>query len=262
MQSIFSLKNKTVFITGGAGLMGTMHAEAIVEFGGTAIIADIDEVAAAATAKKINKKYDCNRAHSVYVDVVDKASILAALKNFPHTNVLINNAAKNPKVESSLKETTTFSKMTADTFREGIDITLTGTFLCSQIFCSKFVQDGQGVILNISSDLGVIAPDQRIYSDNKKPITYSAAKFGIVGMTKYLATYFAENNIRVNCISPGGIYNEKLPKEFVGKLANLIPMGRMANKDEYKGAVVFLCSDASSYMTGENMIINGGRAAW
>ena len=262
MQNIFNLKDKTVFITGGAGLMGEMHAEAVIEHGGSAIIADINEAAAIKVANRVNKKYNCDRTHAVYVDVVEKKSILAALEKFPHTNVLINNASKDPKVESSLQNATLFDNMTADTFRESIDVTLAGTFLCSQVFCSKFARDGYGVVLNISSDLGVIAPDQRIYSDNKKPITYSAAKFGIVGMTKYLATYFAENNIRVNCISPGGIYNKNLPKEFVGKLTNLIPMGRMANKDEYKGAVVFLCSDASSYMTGENMIINGGRAAW
>ena len=126
-----------------------------------------------------------------------------------------------------------------------------------------------GVILNIASDLGVIAPDQRIYRkhnvpenmQNVKPITYSAAKWAIIGMTKYLGVYFAIQGIRVNCLSPTGVFNDH-PPDFVEKLSNIIPMGRMAHIDEYKGAIVFLCSDASSYMTGENMIIDGGKTVW
>ena len=124
-------------------------------------------------------------------------------------------------------------------------------------------------IVNISSDLGVIAPDQRIYREdgkdedmqNVKPITYSAAKWAVLGMTKYLAVYFATKGIRVNCLSPTGVYNNH-PESFVEKLSNIIPMNRMADIDEYKGAIVFLCSDASSYMTGENMVIDGGKTVW
>ena len=131
------------------------------------------------------------------------------------------------------------------------------------------LKNGKGVILIISSDLGVIAPDQRIYrkdgipedEQNVKPITYSAAKWGVIGITKYLAVYFAKKNIRVNCLSPTGVFNDH-PTDFVDKLSNIIPMGRMAEIDEYKGAIVFLCSDASSYMTGENMIIDGGKTVW
>ena len=124
------------------------------------------------------------------------------------------------------------------------------------------IENGGGVILNISSDLGIIAPDQRIYDkDAPKPITYSASKWAIIGMTKYLAIYFADKNIRVNSLCPSGVYNSQ-PDEFVERLTNLIPMGRMANGDEYKGAVVFMCSDASSYMTGSNIIIDGGRTSW
>lgn len=126
-----------------------------------------------------------------------------------------------------------------------------------------------GVVLNISSDLGVIAPDQRLYrkdgigenQQNVKPITYSAAKWAVVGMTKYLAVYFADKGIRVNCLSPTGVYNNH-PEEFVKKLSNIIPMGRMADIDEYKGAIAFLCSNASTYMTGENLVIDGGKTIW
>ena len=131
------------------------------------------------------------------------------------------------------------------------------------------IKSNGGVILNISSDLGVIAPDQRLYrkdnieedQQNVKPITYSAAKWAIVGMTKYLGVYYAKKGIRVNCLSPTGVYNNN-PEEFVKKLSNIIPMGRMADINEYKGAIVFLCSDASSYMTGENVIIDGGKTVW
>ena len=148
-------------------------------------------------------------------------------------------------------------------------VSLTGAFLCSQIIGTEMAKAGKGVILNIASDLGVVAPDQRIYRrdnlpedmQNVKPVTYSVVKFGIIGLTKYLATYWAENGVRVNSLSPGGVYSNQ-PEEFVQKLTNLIPMKRMAGIDEYKGAIVFLCSDASSYMTGANLIIDGGRTCW
>ena len=128
---------------------------------------------------------------------------------------------------------------------------------------------GKGVILNISSDLGIIAPDQRIYKkeglpENEqavKPVTYSVIKHGLIGLTKYLATYWADSGVRVNSISPGGIYTNQNPA-FIQKVKNLIPLGRMAQKDEYKAAVVFLVSDASSYMTGANLVVDGGRACW
>ncbi len=261
MKNIFSLKNRCALVTGGAGLLGEMHCEAIIESGGTAIVADFNYEQAVKISEKINKKFNTNSAFPVYLDVLDVNSINQVVLDFPQIDILINNAAKNPKVEKNAMAESSFENMTIDQWRDGMDTTLDGAFLCSQILCKKFVADGKGVIVNISSDLGVIAPDQRIYSSGKKPITYSVSKFGLIGMTKYLATYYADKNIRVNSISPGGVYNNQ-PKEFVDKLTNLIPMGRMARKDEYKGAIVFLCSDASSYMTGENVVMNGGRAAW
>jgi NAD(P)-dependent dehydrogenase (short-subunit alcohol dehydrogenase family) len=146
---------------------------------------------------------------------------------------------------------------------------LTGAFLCSQAFGAEMALRGKGVILNIASDLALISPDQRIYrepglpedSQPAKPITYSVVKAGLVGMTRWLATWWADKGVRVNAISPGGVSNDQ-PEEFVKRLTSLIPLGRMASADEYRAAVLFLCSDASSYMTGANLVIDGGRTAW
>ena len=146
---------------------------------------------------------------------------------------------------------------------------LTGAFLCSQVFGTWMAGNGGGVILNIASDLSVIAPDQRLYRKDGlpeaeqpvKPVTYSVIKTGLIGLTRYLATYWAEQGVRVNALSPGGVYVGQ-PPEFVARLAALIPLGRMAERDEYTAAVQFLCSDASRYMTGQNIVMDGGRSAW
>ncbi len=156
-----------------------------------------------------------------------------------------------------------------ETWNEDILVGLTGAFLCAQVFGTEMERQRSGVILNISSDLGIIAPDQRIYRKDGldeldqtiKPVTYSVIKHGLLGLTKYLATYWADKNIRVNAICPGGIYNGQ-EKEFLDKLTNLIPMGRMADKDEYKATVLYLISEASSYMTGSTVIVDGGRTCW
>ena len=266
MQKLFTLTGKTAFITGGAGLLGKKHAEAIIEAGGHAVIADYNLNAALQVSDDLGAN-----ASAVYIDVNDKHIVEGAMAKYEKIDILINNAAKDPKVTKTggLSPDTRFETMSESYWLEGIQTILNGTFLCSQVACNKMLNQGGGVILNVASDLGVIAPDQRIYRNpgladdqqNVKPITYSAAKWGVIGMTKYLATYFADRNIRVNSISPGGVYVDQ-PDHFVDKLTNLIPMGRMANVDEYKGAIIFLCSDASSYMTGTNVVIDGGRTTW
>tara|TARA_R100000152_G_C6779653_1_gene211496 strand:- start:2573 stop:3388 length:816 start_codon:yes stop_codon:yes gene_type:complete len=271
MKNVFDLTGKTALITGAGGLLGPKHAEALIEYGAQVIITDHHKERADEKAAALNKKYEKDCAVAYHMDVTDKQSIQSVVDNFDRIDILINNAAKDPKVkkEAGLTPSSRFETMTPEYWFEGINAALNGTFFCSQVVANKMLETGGGTILNISSDLGVIAPDQRIYrkdgveesEQNVKPITYSAAKWGIIGMTKYLAVYFAKKNIRVNCLSPTGVFNNH-PENFVEKLSNIIPMGRMAHIDEYKGAIVFLCSEASSYMTGENMVIDGGKTVW
>jgi NAD(P)-dependent dehydrogenase (short-subunit alcohol dehydrogenase family) len=271
MKNLFDLTGKTALITGAGGLLGPKHAEAIVEYGGTVILTDHHLDRVDLRAAQINEKYGSGSAAAYHMDVTDPTSVKEVVENCGKIDILINNAAKDPKVkkDAGLTPASRFETMTSEYWYEGVDAAMNGTFFCSQAVGNKMLNDGGGVILNISSDLGVIAPDQRLYKkdglleeeQNVKPITYSAAKWAIVGMTKYLAVYFAQKNIRVNCLSPTGVYNDH-PEEFVKKLSNIIPMGRMADIDEYKGAVVFLCSDASTYMTGENLVIDGGKSVW
>ena len=267
----FDLTGKTALITGAGGLLGPKHAEAIIEFGGTVVMTDHHLERVMEKARLLNVKYGQGSAVAYHMDVTDPKSVSAVVKLIDRIDILINNAAKDPKVkkEAGLTPDSRFETMSTEYWNEGLDAALNGTFYCSQAVANKMLENGGGVILNISSDLGVIAPDQRLYRkegvsenmQNVKPITYSAAKWAIVGMTKYLGVYFAQKGIRVNCLSPTGVYNNH-PEDFVKKLSNIIPMGRMAHIDEYKGAVVFLCSDASSYITGENMVIDGGKTVW
>jgi NAD(P)-dependent dehydrogenase (short-subunit alcohol dehydrogenase family) len=271
MKNVFDLTDKTALITGAGGLLGPKHAEALLEYGARVIITDHHESRAIEKAAMLNDIFGPGSATAHWMDVTDKESIENVASLYDRIDILINNAAKDPKVkkEQGLTPDSRFETMTKNYWFEGVDAALNGTFFCSQVISNKMLEAGGGVILNISSDLGVIAPDQRLYrkdgvaedKQNVKPITYSAAKWAIVGMTKYLAVYFAQRGIRVNCLSPTGVFNNH-PEEFVDKLSNIIPMGRMADINEYKGAVVFLCSDASSYMTGENLVIDGGKSVW
>ncbi len=272
VRDLFDMTGKVALITGAGGLLGPKHAEAIIECGGTAVITDHHIERAEEKARMLNDKYGPGSAVPYWMDVTNKESISAVVNDLDRLDVLINNAAKDPKVkkEDGLSPASRFETMTEDYWFAGVDAALNGTFFCSQIACNKMLEQGTGgVVLNISSDLGVIAPDQRLYrkdgigenQQNVKPITYSAAKWAVVGMTKYLAVYFADKGIRVNCLSPTGVYNNH-PEEFVKKLSNIIPMGRMADIDEYKGAIAFLCSNASTYMTGENLVIDGGKTIW
>jgi len=185
-------------------------------------------------------------------------------------DILVNNAAIDPKVkdDSGIIETSRLENFPREQWDLQLAVGLTGAFLCSQIFGSTMANSGKGgVILNISSDLSVFAPDQRLYRKEDlpddmqpvKPVTYSVIKAGLVGLTRYLATYWAGQNVRSNALSPGGVFNGQ-GEEFVRRLSSLIPLARMAKREEYRAAVQFLCSDASSYMNGQNVVMDGGRS--
>lgn len=267
----FELQGKTVIITGGGGLLGQMHAEAVAEYGGNPIILDYNEESANATAEFINKKYRV-QALAIKCDITQKCELVESkriiLDKYPSIDVLINNAALDPKAdkEKSLNTQNRLENFCLDQWNTEIAVGLSGVLLCTQTFGTEMVRQRKGVIINISSDLGIIAPDQRLYekpdldfnSQAVKPITYSVIKHGLIGITKYIATYWAKQGIRANTLCPGGVFNNH-PDDFVEKISELIPMGRMAKRDEYKAAIIFLASDASSYMTGQTLIIDGGR---
>ncbi|MCE9582264.1 MAG: SDR family oxidoreductase [Planctomycetes bacterium] len=273
LDRLFGLKGQVVVITGGAGFLGVMHAEAVLEAGGTAVVADVDVQRARKVAKSLSSQ---GAALGVQLDVTRPESVKSALKKvlarYGRVDVLINNAARNPKMEATADSVAEWSRLEnfpLEAWTMDLAVGLTGAFLCSQVFGGHMASQGRGVILNISSDLGLIAPDQRIYREpgvpeekqKAKPVSYPVTKGGLLALTRYLATYWADKGVRVNSLSPGGVENGQ-PPEFVSRLTNLIPLGRMARPGEYKGAVVFLCSDASSYMTGANLVIDGGRTCW
>jgi NAD(P)-dependent dehydrogenase (short-subunit alcohol dehydrogenase family) len=271
MADRFDLSGRVAIITGGAGLLGRQHAHAVADAGGIPVLLDISDRAETAAAEfggwgrrtDITSAQDLERCRE------------EVLERYGRIDILINNAANNPKMEkTSDVNFSRFENFPLSQWSADLCAGLTGAFLCSQVFGSEMARRGNGVIVNVASDLALIGPDQRIYRQDGvadhlqpvKPVTYSVVKSALVGLTRYLATYWADRywadrGVRVNAISPGGVYNGQ-PDEFVAKLAQLIPMGRMAKIDEYQGAILFLCSDASSYMTGTNLVIDGGRTCW
>lgn len=272
-MSLFDLTGRVAVITGGAGMLGVRHAEAIAEVGGFPVLVDIREDDAKQRAAEIAERFGV-QALGIGADLTQEAevetSLAVVLERFQRVDILINNAANNPKVgpgdetRSSRLESYSLADWHAD-----LDVGLTAAFLCSRVFGQEMVRRGGGVVLNIASDLALIAPDQRLYrQENRiddeqpvKPVSYPVVKSGLIGLTRYLATYWADRGVRANALSPGGV-REVQDDAFVERLSNLIPLGRMATPDEYKGAVVFLVSDASAYMTGANLVVDGGRTVW
>ena len=272
----FDLTGKTALITGAAGLLGREHACALLESGATVVLTDLSDSALADACETLSRDADISRIQTHVMDVSRPDSIQVVAKELASTgyrvDILVNNAAIDPKVkgEQGVLETSRLENFPIEQWELQMAVGLTGAFLCSQVFGSAMAADGKGgVILNIASDLSVFSPDQRIYRKEGvaehmqpvKPVTYSVIKAGLVGLTRYLATYWADDGVRCNALSPGGIFNGQ-GEEFVQRLTSLIPLGRMAHRDEYRAAMQFLCSDASAYMSGQNVVMDGGRSVW
>jgi NAD(P)-dependent dehydrogenase (short-subunit alcohol dehydrogenase family) len=274
--SKFNLEGKVALITGASGLLGQEHAHALLESGATVILTDIS-IGSLETAK--NRLCQSFPSGLIFIKVMDVTSrdaicgvFQALVSDGLRIDILVNNAAIDPKVDKTkgLVEGSRLENLTLEDWNLQVNVGLTGAFLCSQIFGSNMASDKKGgVILNIASDLSVFSPDQRLYSregmpENKqqvKPVTYSVIKTGLIGLTRYLATYWSNQGVRCNALSPGGVFNGQ-DDVFVERLTNLIPLNRMADADEYRSAIQFLCSDASSYMNGQNIVIDGGRSVW
>lgn len=272
----FDLTGKTSLVTGAAGLLGMEHAAALLESGATVVLTDVSDTALVAARESLSREADTSRILTHVMDVSRLDAIQAVAKELAaagrRVDILVNNAAIDPKVkgDQGVLETSRLENFPIEQWDLQMAVGLTGAFLCSQVFGSLMAADSKGgVILNIASDLSVFSPDQRIYRRSGvademqpvKPVTYSVIKAGLVGLTRYLATYWADRGVRSNALSPGGVFNGQ-GEEFVQRLASLIPMGRMANRDEYRAAVQFLCSDASAYMNGQNIVMDGGRSVW
>ena len=272
----FDLTGKTALITGAAGLLGIEHAAALLESGATVVLTDISEIFLKTTRNTLANNFDQSKIILRVMDVSQLNEICSVAKQLwsesIRIDILVNNAAIDPKVkeEEGILESSRLENFPKAEWDIQLSVGLTGAFLCSQVFGTAMAKDGKGgVILNIASDLSVLSPDQRLYQKSDfpddmqpvKPVTYSVIKAGLVGLTRYLATYWADKNVRSNALSPGGVFNDQ-GDDFVHRLTSLIPLGRMADRDEYRSAIQFLCSNASTYLNGQNIVMDGGRSVW
>ncbi len=256
------LHNKVALVTGASGLLGSSFCKALSLAGATVVVADIDISRCQDVCEELP-----NPSLALRMDVCDVASLLDArktvLERFGHIDILINNAAINDAVEDSAASTelSPFEDFPLNLWTRVLQVNVTGVFLCSQIFGQAMVGRG-GSIINIASTYGIVGPDQSLYHDGQtqrffKSPAYPTSKAAVIGFTRYLAAYWAHENIRVNALAPGGVLNGQ-EDYFVEAYEKRVPLGRMANREDYDGAIVFLASEASKYMTGSTLIVDGG----
>jgi len=267
-MELFSLKNKTAIVTGALGLIGKEHCKALSEAGANVIAADLNETKCVEFANSLQTK-----SIGLQLDVTNPDSIKRlrdeVLNQFDHIDVLVNNAAINDMFEDPKAgtEQSKFENYPLELWQKSIDVNLTGVFLCSQILGSEMAKQKSGSIINIASTYGITAPDQSLYIKKDgsqsffKPPAYSTTKGAVIMFTKYLASYWGKDNVRVNTLTPGGVENNQ-DEFFIEKYSSKTPIGRMAKPTDYKGALIFLASDASSYMTGANLVVDGGWTCW
>lgn len=265
---LFSLKNKVAIVTGALGLIGKNHCVALSDAGANVIVCDLDETKGKSFASTLSTK-----SIGVGADITQKDSVEnlreIVLKEFRKIDILVNNAAINDMFENpqAAAEQSMFENYPLDMWQKSIDVNVTGTFICSQVIGNEMAKAGKGSIINVASTYGLVGPDQSIYkkpdgtqSFYKSP-AYPVTKGAIVNFTRFLATYLGKKGVRVNTLTPGGVENNQ-DEYFIKNYSAKTPLGRMALPADYKGAIIFLASDASSYMTGANLIVDGGWTAW
>ena len=274
IDKLFNIKDRVAVVTGGLGQIGLefslelLNRDARVAVFTRNIRKDVIE-------ENIPEKYlDEGRIRFFPVDITKKDTIEKALdeleKDWETPHILVNNAGLDTQPSAPPEVSGPFEFFPEDVFREVIDVNLVGTFLCSQAVGARMAGKGRGSIINVGSIYGMLSPVQDIYAYKEeqtgipfvKPVAYSASKSGIYNLTRYMATYWAKKGVRVNVMSPSGVFRDTQDKQFQENYCARIPIGRMAQPDEYNGAMIFLASDASTYMTGANLVIDGGWTAW
>ncbi len=264
---MFDLTDKVAVVTGALGLLGKEHCRALAEAGARVVATDVDGKACEVFARELPN------AIGLGADITKQASVVAlrdaVLARFGRVDVLVNNAAINDKFESpaAAAELSKFENYPLDLWQRSLDVNVTGMFLCCQTIGAVMAERKAGSIVNVASTYGIVAPDQSLYvqPDGKqsfyKSAAYPVTKGAVLSFTRFLAAYWGEKNVRVNALSPGGVENGQ-DAWFIDAYAKRTPLKRMARPNDYRGAVVFLASDESSYMTGANLVVDGGWTAW
>jgi NAD(P)-dependent dehydrogenase (short-subunit alcohol dehydrogenase family) len=273
LPALFDLSRRVAVVTGGAGLLGRQYTRTLLIAGARVLVADIDgdaalREAAAAVAdtggEAMGQRVDVARPEDV------AAAIDIALSRWGRLDILVNNAAIDPKTDGRGHHAlaNTFEEFPFGLWQQSLDVNLTGVFLCAQAAGRVMVGAGRGVIVNISSTYGIVAPDQRLYQRDDedeqrqfKPASYAVTKAAVAHLTRYLAAYWGPYGIRVNTLTPHGVFSGH-DEQFVRRYNSRTPLGRMARIDEMNGPLLFLVSDASSYMTGANLVVDGGWTVW
>ncbi len=271
MKDLFKLNNRVAIVTGGLGQLGIQFSVSLSDYGANVAVIDIVK-----KKKKGNHDFDkylnSGRIKIYNADIRKRALIEKTLKDIKidlgNPSILINNAGIDSPPGADAQENGPFENYPEESLNKVIDVNIKGVFLCSQVFGGEMAKNNYGSIINISSIYGIVSPHQDIYEYKRKngqlwykPASYSISKSAILNLTRYLAIYWAKNNVRVNTLSPAGIFNNQ-EEEFLEEYKKRMPLGRMASEDEMNGAIIFLASDASSYMTGSNIVIDGGWTAW
>lgn len=268
---MFSLSEKIAIVTGGMGQLGVVYCNALVNCGAKVAVLDVID-----KPKLENRTFDNGlKSKSIMpyrCNIADKDDVKQTLEKIERQigtpEILINNAALDSPPDAPPEEVGPFETYPVESFDKVIEVNIKGTFICCQVFGGKMAAEGHGSIINISSTYGILSPCQDIYDFRRKngeeffkPVAYSVSKSAILNLTRYLATYWAKKGVRVNTLTPGGIANNQ-PDEFLQAYCPRVPMGRMAEANEMAGAVIYLASDASSYVTGANLVVDGGWSAW